>query len=225
MGDDFLGIVLFAMLAAFLVFKLRGVLGKRTGHERPRQGPGLAPRSREAANEPSRDNVLHMPDRSDESDGVAEPESDLVAGITQIKAHDPSFDPEQFQAGAKMAFELIVASFANGDKEALDPLLDGDVFENFIRAVDEREKSELNVETTLVGIKSAELIEAEMQGRDALVTVKFVTDQINVTRDSAGEIVAGDPQRIVELTDIWTFQRNTRSSDPNWSLVATRTPN
>ena len=124
-----------------------------------------------------------------------------------------------------MAFELIVASFANGDKEALDPLLDGDVFENFIRAVDEREKSELNVETTLVGIKSAELIEAEMQGRDALVTVKFVTDQINVTRDSAGEIVAGDPQRIVELTDIWTFQRNTRSSDPNWSLVATRTPN
>ena len=76
-----------------------------------------------------------------------------------------------------------------------------------------------------MGITSADLIEADLQGRNAMLTAKIVSDQINVTRDSAGKVVDGDPTAVAQVTDIWTFARNTRSRDPNWSLVATRSPN
>jgi predicted lipid-binding transport protein (Tim44 family) len=81
------------------------------------------------------------------------------------------------------------------------------------------------MEMTLVGIQSSEIIEASMDGRVAFVTVKFVSEQIEVTRDTAGDVIEGDPSRVTTVTDIWTFARNTRSRNPNWTLVATEAPN
>ncbi len=224
MDDGFIKVILFAALAAFLVFRLRRELGKRSGHEHPRQDEQrLQAPGREEVEDGATDNVLQMPDRDDEPEPTGAPQ--LVAGITKIKVFDPEFDIDDFLAGAKAAFELIVSAFAAGDRETLRPLLSGDVYGNFAGAIEERARADEQMQTTVVGFKGAEVIEADLEGRDAVVTVKFVTEQINVTRDRDGKVTSGEPERIVTVTDIWTYQRSTRSSDPNWALVATRTPN
>jgi predicted lipid-binding transport protein (Tim44 family) len=116
---------------------------------------------------------------------------------------------------------MIVGAYAQGDTATLRPLLADDVYENFAAAIRARQQARQTLETTLVGIKSADLVEARMDGRNAIVTVKFVSEQINVTRNAEGAVVEGDPQQIAAVTDVWTFSRNTRSRDPNWLLVAT----
>jgi len=230
MGDgfQFLDIVLFAMVAAFLVLRLRSVLGRRTGHEQQRQDP-ISRRQQEPESE---GNVVELPNRNagqqgEGADAAAEidPNDPLAAGLTRIRIADGGFDPAEFVQGARGAFEMIVHAFATGDRSTLKNLLAEDVFENFNEAIDQRFEAEQTLETTIIGIKSAEIVEADMDGRDAAVTVKFVSEQVNVTRDSEGRIIEGDPNQVTDITDIWTFRRNTRSRDPNWKLVETRSQN
>ncbi len=234
-GFQFLDIILFAAVAAFFVFRLRGVLGKRMGHDKPPSDP-----FRKRSAESDDDKVISLPDRnkseSDEdlaepADAAEEPEAQeasggtpLEAGLMQIKLADKNFDDEPFLAGARAAFEMIIATFANGDAKALRPLLSNDVYGDFSGAIAERSAAGQVLETTLVGINEAEIIEAELQARTAFVTIKFVSEQINVVRDKKGEVVEGDPTGVTKITDIWTFARNMRSRDPNWTLVATRSP-
>lgn len=232
-GVQFLDIIIFAAIAVFLGLRLRNVLGRRTGNEKPRdpfKRPGQASgkRDAEAREDGGRDKVIPLPDRDRQADAAPAAESDSgrpAPGLAQIAAADPSFDPEGFISGARGAFEMVVDAFAAGNSAALRPLLSDEVFENFSNAIKARAKARETLETTLVGISSAEIIEAELQGRTALVTVKFVSEQVNVTKDSEGRIVDGDPAAATKITDIWTFARNTRSRDPNWALVATRSPN
>ena len=231
MGDgvQFFDIIIFAAIAVFLGLKLRSVLGRRTGNERTRDpfGP-LSPG--EAA---GRDKIIPLPDRSrgpavEPAPGPAEtPESAAsgsLPGIDPIRAADPAFTPGGFLAGARAAFEMVIGAYAAGDSAALRPLLSDDVFENFSNAIKARNRAKETLETTLVGILSADIVEAELQGRSAVVTVKFVSEQVNVTRDAEGKVVDGDPSTVAKVTDIWTFSRNTRARDPNWTLVATRSP-
>jgi predicted lipid-binding transport protein (Tim44 family) len=210
----FIDIVLFAMVAVFLVLRLRSVLGRRTGTERRRE---LFERPVGA------DNVVTLPDRGKpiEADGGAAPGS-VAAGLAAIRGADPSFDPESFLHGARSAFEMIVGAFAAGDTATLRPLLSDEVYDRFAEAIQAREEAKETLETNLLSIKAADITEAELSGRTAYVTVRFVSDQVNITRAFDGSIVDGDPDRIVEKTDFWTFARNTRASDPNWQLVATR---
>jgi predicted lipid-binding transport protein (Tim44 family) len=240
MGDGYIDILLFAAIAAFLVFRLRNVLGKRVGHERPEH----ANRDRfDRAKDPARDQpandagdkVIPRPDlnarpdlpRDDAPAAAAEQPSPggLAAGLLQIRRADPGFSPEGFVDGARAAFEMVVQSFAAGDLKTLKPLLSDTVFDQFRQAIKAREAAGQKLETTLVGIDKAEIVEAEMRDRTAIVTVSFRTEQVNVIRDAAGEPVDGDPTLVDKVTDIWTFSRNTRSRDPNWTLIATRSPN
>jgi predicted lipid-binding transport protein (Tim44 family) len=149
----------------------------------------------------------------------------LDAAITQIKLADRSFDEEVFVSGARVAFEMVVDSFASGDTDTLQSLLSDEVYENFAAAIRDRVSKDQTHETTMVGFDVTEIIEVEMEGRNALVTVKYVSDQVNVTRDAEGEIVEGDPAAVTRITDIWTFARDVSSSNPNWVLIATRSPN
>ena len=236
-----LEIVILAAVAAFFVFKLRSVLGKRTGHEKPDFDPF---RQRQREGESEDEKVIQLPDRAQErakgakisqeelldrpkgeQAEAAGDDSPLAAGVTQIRLADRDFDPAQFLTGARGAFEMIVAAFAQGDGKTLRPLLANEVYEDFTGAIKDRESRNESLETTLIGITSVDLIEAEMQQKTAFVTVKFVSEQVNVTRDSEGRIVEGNPNEVTTITDIWTFARNTRSRDPNWTLVATRSPN
>jgi predicted lipid-binding transport protein (Tim44 family) len=223
-GFQYFDIIIFAMIAAFLVLRLRGVLGRRTGTEKPRDG--LFPRSA-AKRDPTSDNVVSLPDAQRARDELApvpagpraaSPES----GIAQIRAADPGFEPNSFIQGARGAFEIIVGAFASGDTATLRPLLSDEVYDRFAEAIRQRVAAKETHETQLVSIKTAEIDEAELNGRTAFVTVKFVSDQVNVTRAADGAVVDGEPDHVLEKTDYWTFARNTRSQDPNWLLVATR---
>ena len=211
------------MVALVCVWYLRRNLGRRTGHEQPpRDTLSRTP-------EPKGDRVVALPDRSRREGTVdarsAEGKDPLEAGLTQIQIADPNFDPDTFTAGARAAFERIVTSYAAGDKDTLRPLLSDEVYENFEKVIAERTENGHTLETTLVSVRSSEIIEASMDGRVAFLTVKFVTEQINVTRDENGSVTGGDPGQVATVTDIWAFARNTRSRNPNWTLVATDSPN
>lgn len=220
---QFIDIIVFAVIAAFLVFRLVSVLGRRTGHEQPRPddfGRGSEPAS-------NGDNVIELPDRRRTiPEGPQDPYTGTAigAGLTQIRLADPGFDAAQFLQGAKAAFEMILGAFAAGDVKALKPLLNAEVLHNFTAAIEARRQSGETLETELVGFKSVDLADAGMHGRNAVVTVRFVTEQVNALRNAQGEVIDGDANRITEVIDLWSFSRDTRSRDPNWHLVATSTP-
>jgi predicted lipid-binding transport protein (Tim44 family) len=223
MGDlpHYFDIILFGMVAAFLVLRLRSVLGRRTGNERRRdlylRGP--APTGDNAAP----DKVVTLGQRpSAAALAAAPPPANTVAGgIAEITAVDPGFEAPAFIDGARGAFDIILAAFAKGDKQALRPLLSDETYRSFSTAIDERDAAGETLETRVAKIKDIDLVEAGMDGRAARVTVKLVSDQVNVLRAHDGSVVDGDPQNLIEKTDYWTFTRDTRSSDPNWLLVAT----
>ena len=222
MSDSFqlFEILLFAAIAGFLVIRLRSVLGRRTGNER-RRDPFTPPPPPAVA--PPRTGPFTP--REPVTEGAAVPVPPTGAkGVAAVRAADPSFDEAGFLQGARGAFEIIVNSFAAGDTAALQPLLSKQVYEAFAGAVRDRVAAKEKHETTLLSIKSADVAEAAIEGATALVTVKFVSDQVNVTRGEDGAVRDGDPDRIVEKTDVWTFARPLRSRDPNWTLVATHAP-
>ncbi len=222
-------------LAVFILFRLRSVLGKRTGSERPPFDPYS--KQEQTKDQPNgQDNVIPLPNQTaDAPEDVAEaPASDdvvidkvapagsaLNSALKQILSVDRSFEPEPFLEGARAAYEMIVMAFADGDKKALKNLLSGDVYEGFVSAIDDREKRGETIESTFVGIDKAEIVEAALKDTTARVTVKIHSQLISATRDKSGDVVDGDPAKVTEVVDIWTFARDTHSRDPNWKLVAT----
>jgi predicted lipid-binding transport protein (Tim44 family) len=219
MGDQVIDIILFAMVAAFLVFRLWSVLGRRTGNERtpaePRR-PMIDVTPRAAAG----DNVVPLPDRGRPAPPPREA-GPLGAGLAQISAADPHFRVDAFVDGARHAFDLIVKSFADGDTATLRPLLSDEVYDVFAEAIRHRLATKETVETRVVSMADPEVVEARLDGRTASITLKFVSSQISATRTADGKIVEGDAERAVEHTDFWTFARNVRASDPNWILAST----
>jgi predicted lipid-binding transport protein (Tim44 family) len=231
MGTEEIEILVLAGIAAFIGYRIYTVLGRRTGNE---QRP-MDPVSRRESTEQRRtaagaqdDNVVTLPlpreavARPRNSVlGSIPPGSPLAAGLNAIRSEDPGFDADSFLDGAKSAHEMIVKAFADGDGETLRPLLADDVRESFEAAIDQRLKTGQRVEFAFVGLKSAAIEEARLQGRVAEVTVKFVCELISATRDAAGAVVDGAVGVVREVTDVWTFARDVRSADPNWKLVAT----
>lgn len=235
--------LLFLVLAVVIFIRLRNVLGRRTGNERQPYDPYSAPDAKASggpkANEPvvalPRGSAGHAPPATATVPSIediearlgnhAPKDSPLGQSLTGLMRADPSFDPGHFLDGAKTAYEMIVAAFAEGHEDALKPLLSDDVYAGFVSAMREREAKGEKVESSLVGIDKADIIEAEVKDRTAYVTVKFVSELISVTRDAEGEVVEGDPKKVREVTDIWTFTRDVKSKNPNWKLVATETAN
>ena len=232
--------LLFLVLAVVIFIRLRNVLGRRTGNERPPFDPYATPdakrrvdpnqpvvalprgRSGRASLETS---VPSMEDIEAKLGRHATKDSPLGQSLTALMRADPGFDPGHFLDGAKTAYEMIVMGFAEGNEEMLKDLLGNDVYEGFARAIHEREGRGEKVESSLVGIDKADIIEVEVKNRTAYVTVKFVSEMISVTRDAEGEAVEGDPKKVREVTDIWTFARDIASKNPNWKLVATEAAN
>ena len=225
--------IIFLALAVFIFLRLRNVLGQRTGNERP-------PYDRTARNvvQGAPDtNVVPMPGAvidqaplapaadvappSDRWIGLAEAGTRLAQGLDAIAAQDSSFDPRHFLSGARSAYEMIVMAFANGDRRALKDLLSSEVYDSFEAAIKEREKQERKTETRFVSVDKAELVGAEARDRTAQLTVRFVSQMVSVTRDKTGAIVDGNPDKVADITDVWTFARDITSRDPNWKLVGT----
>ncbi|MBX3568258.1 MAG: Tim44 domain-containing protein [Rhizobiaceae bacterium] len=223
------GTIFFLVAAVVIFFQLRNMLGRRTGNERPPFDPYTAGRSRDA--DPAKaDNVVSLPkkrsadepdDTYAEIDAVAPPPSDINKGLRAIRDADPGFDPKGFVEGAKMAYEMIVMAYADGDRKTLKNLLSREVFDGFVSAISDREGRSEKIQSSFVGIDKAEIVGAEMKGGEAHVTLRIVSELISATRDKAGTVIDGDPETVAEVKDVWTFARDTRSKDPNWKLVAT----
>lgn len=234
-------IILFALIAIFLVLRLRGVLGSRDGHEggyedRFKRNGGQKPRDamgRPVRNDDDEDNIIELPGMGrddapsgstaeqqvvDESFGYTGP---VGEGIKAIRAVDPTFVPKEFLEGARVAFEMILNAYASGDLKTLKMLLSPDVYGGFAQAIEDRAAKDHTLHETLVGINVAELAEAYQDGRDTTVTVKFVSEQISALVDADGTVIEGDPAKVVTATDFWTFARSTKSRNPNWTLVGT----
>jgi predicted lipid-binding transport protein (Tim44 family) len=239
MQDSFdMTTIIFALLAAFVVWKLRSVLGTRNGAEKPpfnpfaRRAPGgLGPRAGDPARDPV-DRVITLPgaagpalapapDKADRWKPYALPGSPAWDGLDAIVAADPAFAIKPFMEGAKSAYEMIVTAFAEGNRDVLRNLLAPSVFESFTTALDEREKRGEKVTTTFVSIDKVVADAATLRGNTAEIKLHFTSQMITATRDQAEKVVDGSADRVVQVDDIWTFVRDTGSRDPNWKLAAT----
>ena len=224
------GTIFFLVAAVVIFYQLRSVLGRRTGNERQPFDPYTARRTGEKDAPASNENVVSLPRRKGEAataedfaaiDAFAKPGTDLNKGLRAIRKADPSFEPKSFVEGAKMAYEMIVMAYADGDRKTLKNLLSREVYDGFVAAIADRETRSEKIESSFVGIDKADIVAAEMKGTEAHVTLRIVSELISATRDSAGEVIDGDTETVAEVKDVWTFARDTRSRDPNWKLVAT----
>lgn len=238
--------LLFLVIAVVIFLKLRSVLGRRTGHEQTRFERYKAQQEASQRNGkvPGQDKVVTLPRRErDEVDvkpaaevrargeveervnALAAGNSSIVKGLVDIVRTDSSFDPDEFLKGARAAYEIIVTAFAEGNRKTLKDLVGREVLDGFSGAITERESRGELIDQSFVGIKAADIVEAELKAGMAQVTVKFVSELISATRDRSGEVISGDPKRIREVTDIWTFAREVSSRNPNWRLIATQAAN
>lgn len=237
--DGFLQIILLALIAGILIWRLRAVLGRRPDDE-TRPAPRFSHRNaanRGASNakpQIKRDgNVISLPggpvadDRSQVETKASDfskflPEgSPLVAQLEMLHQQDPYFDPANFILGSKKAYEMIVMGFANGDRKTLKSLLSDDVYKRFEAAIGERESQQNQQETEFIGVDKTEILDVSLKDKIARITVKFISDMVSVTKNSQGNIIEGDPTRIKRVTDIWTFARDMSNPDPNWRLAGT----
>jgi predicted lipid-binding transport protein (Tim44 family) len=224
--------IIFLALAVFIFLRLRSVLGQRTGRERPPYDP-YSPR--DAMRGATNDNVVTLPGRAGDTaqkpvetadpaerwKGIAETGSALATGLDSIAREDKTFDVKHFIAGARAAYEMIVLAYAEGDRRMLKNLLAREVYEGFEAAIRERETKGETVESRFVAIDKSDIAGAELRGRTAQITVRFVSQLISVTRNKAGNAIEGNPEKVTDVTDVWTFARDLSSRDPNWKLVAT----
>ncbi len=216
-----LDIIVLIMVAAFIALRLRSELGKKTGNEplppaAPRPVPGDARRGSQVDARPEH--------REREADTVVELEENpaLRKAYQQIRRADPAFDLATFMTGAQAAYGMILEAFWSGDRDTLRDFLDESVLNQFSAAIDAREKNGLQMENKLIDVNSAEVIAAQVNDRTAEITVHFTAEIIAVTKDADGRLVEGNLSESVEVNDRWTFARDTKSRDPNWTLVATR---
>ncbi len=221
--------VVFAIVAILVIFKLRSVLGTRTGAERrPPEGepPTIIPPRRSrfvfggARNWTAPPPPPPAPDRWKP---YAEAGTPLAAGLDAIAAGEPQFDPTAFLSGARSAYDMIVAAFAAGDLDTLRRMLAPDVFANFSAAINARGAAKQTVSTTVVSIDKADFVDARVEGRIASLAVRFETKLVSSTSDASGKVIEGSATAVGDNIDVWTFSRALGAPDPNWQLTATQT--
>lgn len=219
--------IIFALLAIFVVWRLKSVLGTRVDIERRPPSPGPAPSQRQASDNGK---VIPLPGAADRAPPPARGALDAAryastekgrAGIAEIMAADPSFEPARFTAGARTAYEMIVRAFAAGDKDTLQNLLSPEVYSGFAAAIDQRRAAGQETDTKLEAIDETDLVEGSVKAGMAQVSMRFSAKMVTVTRDKAGEVVQGDPDLVISTDELWTFARQIGSPDPTWRLVAT----
>ncbi|MCW6510190.1 Tim44/TimA family putative adaptor protein [Lichenifustis flavocetrariae] len=226
--------IVFAALAIFIVWKLRSVLGTRTGEERPPFNPFLrrgAPKQDEGAARET-GTVIPMPGASaptnlrptndpDRWKGVAEPGASLAASLDAIAAADPNFSGRGFIDGARMAYEMILDAFAKGDRAALSGLLAKDVYDGFVAAIADREARSETMEHTMVAVDQAIIVDAQLRSTVAHVGVRFESHQVNAIRTAGKALAEGSSEAVGQVVDHWTFTRTVTARDPNWTLAST----
>ncbi|WDR01798.1 Tim44/TimA family putative adaptor protein [Devosia algicola] len=218
-------------LAIVILFRLRSVLGTRTGNERPpverhksgevKSDDTVVPMRPRGVTNPELDDEFRARKIEAEIEQFARDNAPLAAGLKAVAEADQTFMPKSFLEGAKQAYEMIVTSFAAGDRATLKNLLEKDVFEGFQSAIAEREAAKQSVDFTFVGLPKVEISEAEYDKKNVTVTVRFHAEVVSATRDKDGNLVEGNADQVQSIADEWSFTRNPKSRDPNWKVSST----
>jgi predicted lipid-binding transport protein (Tim44 family) len=218
-GSGFpIDLILFGMIAAFLVLRLRSILGRRTGYERPPAQPYQPPTGPAPAGPVIDGHAEAQPAANRPLPDSASPTGQTLVRMRTI---DSGFDPAVFLDGAEKAFRIIVAAFAAGDRGTLRSLLADDTYRAFEQAIAGREAAGQTQVSTIHNIHGATIENAELKGTIALITVRFVSDQTSLTQGKDGQPVTG-ADAVTEITDVWTFERDLSTRDPAWRLVSAR---
>lgn len=213
--------VIFAILAVFVVWKLKSVLGTRVDIDR-RPGPQPVDKTSQPGN------VIRLPGAAERSSaGEREPAADVArndkgrSAVAAIVAADSKFDSARFVAGVRAAYEIIIEAFARGDQATLSNLLSTEVLGSFANEIDRRQKAGETASTRIVAINDIELIDGAVREGVAQISARISAKLVSVVRNRDGEIVSGDPEVVVSTDDVWTFSRTIASNDPTWRLIAT----
>lgn len=214
-------LIVLAAIAIFILLRLRSVLGQKIGHDQSSK------MKESAADEEAR--IVHVSPKKQDieetlRDALRRPEiipEELKDDVAAIRAVDPSFSLEDFLKGAKVAFEMVVQSFAKDERDTLKQLLSKDLFQQFKDSLDARKKDENYEEVTLVAILKAEVAKITVKKSVAEITLRFESEQIRIMRDKDKKITEGDPSAIQTADDEWTFERDLRSGNPNWTITST----
>ena len=222
---DFITLI-FLVVAVIIFFRLRSVLGSRTGHERnplEQKWPVTIKNIKKPERDLEGEKKALSPAKSETTfdnrlEGV-ETGTPLAASLKTIADADPSFRVSHFLKGACAAYELIVTAFAKSDQAKLRPLLSAEMLANFDAEIAAREKKNESVDFHFIGLTKAEIKEAVLKNGVAQIGVFFRAKLVQATRNAKGEVVEGDATAVDEISDIWTFERRLSSRDPNWKLV------
>ncbi|WP_412058964.1 Tim44/TimA family putative adaptor protein [Bartonella sp. DGB2] len=212
-------VIILAFVAVVVIFiQLRNVLGKRVGFERPPFDPYTSTRTDSAIEKEPPASEVQSADVLAQIDEAARSNSVLHKGLKEIFVEDPNFSPRSFLGGARVAYEAILTAFACDDRQTLNALLAPEALESFVAALKQRETAGERVEFRFVSIEEADFVAAGLEGNYAAITIRLVSQIISATYNAEGHLVDGNPEEIVEIRDLWTFARNTKSEDPNWRL-------
>ncbi len=214
-----LQIVILAAVALFLFWRLRSVLGSREGFEKTMQE--IQTQTNKIKPAPSVSNPDDDFD-NDISDYVEE-NSENEKTLKEIKALNKNFTVESFVSGAKKAYEIILMAFENSDLKTLKPLLDKSVFESFKSVVDDRQKKQLSIEASFIGMRDIRITNVYFDKKInmAEITVAFKSEISTVVKDKTGKVIEGDPNEIKKQKDVWTFSKKLSDKKPIWFLKST----
>jgi predicted lipid-binding transport protein (Tim44 family) len=219
-------LILYALVAAGLVFWLRSVLGTRHGDERERPNPFTSPApEKQAIDAGLKEDVITLPQADPRP--VLPRNTSIVSesverNLMEMSRIDGDFDITNFAQGAQDAFVIIVEAFASGDRDTLKNLLEPSVYNAFDGALKAREESGETMTTEIHSVRRAEILDASIDNKIAAITIRFIADETCVIKNKDGAVISGDPDRITEMNDIWTFVRTLRSRDPRWLVRETR---
>jgi len=218
-----LDLIFFVLVAAFLIIRLRSVLGRRTGNEKKSkdifiyQDTTLNVEKKIVDENQSKKDKIHGKLSKNKEDNLKNSTT-----LEKIYYFDRNFSPKKFLSGAKTAFQMIIESYTKGNINKIKYLLGASVFSIFSREIKSRARKKHVLEHTLISIKSAGIEKINVKYSIADIVVKFVSEQVNLLKNKKGKILKGDGEFIENHTNYWTFSKDMKSSNPNWKLVATK---
>lgn len=222
-GIPYADIIIMALVAGFILLRLRSILGDKIGNDNPSyfNKPAQSALERKDTIVQLDEKAAKIKQREPDPYMVKVREEAVVTAINQIKSKDPEFTATHFMEGARSAFEMVFDAFSRGDTDTLNFLLSPQVFRQFSDALNDAQKQEHKNETTLISVKANDITAAELSGSMARITVSFTSEQVHVTRDASGAVVDGDASLIHAIDDEWVFERDVTSKNPNWKVIET----
>ena len=213
----YIDILILAMIAIFIINRLKNVLGKKTGNEHDiveKYSRGKANFKESPPDKISKSNQ----NQKTVNDVFFHNDPKINSDLREIYNQDENFDSKEFLDGSKKAFEFIIKNYSEEKLEPLKKLLSSSIYKDFKSQIDARVKKSQNLDITIIGIKSAEIVNASLKSKIALICVKFSSEQVQVVKDLEGKIVEGDNNQILSIDEKWSFSKNLKSKDPNWTL-------